>query len=204
MRLEVVYDGTLSVTMGDNDANVERLEPHEAYGLQGVPKSRGEALRAVQEELHREMARRAGAYGRSLAELFKAIEEARQAFEAGLDVLVENARRGLGPQAASRSRHEVVDHIDEVPPERGAVTVDGFRAVEHYAERHGGLMAEATTVRHHLIIHREAMGFRGHHLVEEIFPLPAALPPLEVAWRQAREKLKKTKRQATTESSPVV
>ncbi len=197
MHLEVVYDGMLSVTMGDNDANIERLEPHEAYGLQRVPKSRGEALRAVQEEFRREIARRAGSYGRRLAELFKAIEEARQAFEAGLEVLVENARRGLGPQAASRSWHEVVDHID-------AVTVDGLRAIERYAERHGGLMAEATTVRHHLIIHREAMGFRGHHLVEEIFPLPAALPLLEVAWRQAREKLKDTKHPATTESSPVV
>lgn len=190
--------------MVDNYDNIEGPGPHEAYGLQRVPKSRNEAIRSIKEELHREIARRSGTYGRRLAELFEAIEEARKVFEADFEALIENDRQWPGPQAASRSWHELVAQIDNAPPGLGATLAERVRDVERSAERHEGLRAEATTVRHHLTIHREAMGFLRHALVEEKFPLPDALPPIEVAWRQAREKLKETKPQATTEHSPVV
>ncbi|MCZ6661078.1 MAG: hypothetical protein O6916_06540 [bacterium] len=179
--------------MGDNDARVERLDPYETYGLQCIPKSRTESLEALQAELHREIARRAGAYGSRLAELFEALEGARQAFDAGLGELVDSALRRLGPQAARWSWGELIAGIEALPPKRGATLAKGARAVERSAELYVGLRAQAEGVRHHLIIHREAMGFRRHHLVDEKFPLPAALPQVEAAWRQARAGLKESR-----------
>ena len=179
--------------MGDNDARVELLDPYETYGLQRIPKSRAESLEALQAELHREIARRAGAYGIRLAELFEALEGARQAFEAGLAELMDSALRRLGPQAARWSWGELIGGIEALPPKRGATLAQGARAVELSAELHVGLRAQAEGVRHHLIIHREAMGFRRHHLVDEKFPLPAALPQVEAAWRQARAGLKESR-----------
>lgn len=52
-------------------------------------------------------------------------------------------------------------------------------AINQEIERFNRLQQEAATVRHHLIIHREAMGLWAHHDVFRLYPVPPALPLLE-------------------------
>jgi hypothetical protein len=162
----------------------ERTSPHEEYGVQKVPKSRAEALGELEEEIRREMARRAGSYGQRLLELFEGIEDAQIAFEEGLAALRDKAKGRFGPAVLGWPWPELLARIEELPEESKAPLAEDVRAVEHWAQRYEGLRTEAALVRHHLIVHREAMGFRRHHLVEEKFPAPKALPSLEKAWRQ--------------------
>lgn len=152
------------------EAAEERPDPHEEYGVRPVPKSRQESLGSIQAELQREMARRAGAYGRQLLKLYGELEAAGREFDEGLRRLIH--------EDAGRRWSELVAGAD------GELR-EALRAVERSRERHEALRGEVEAVRLSLIIHREAMGFRRHHLVEEKFPPPEALPPLEAAWRRA-------------------
>lgn len=171
--------------MKEQNDKVERVDPHEAYGVLRVPKSRAEALGQIKEELQREMARRAGTYGRRLARLLEAIEAARGAFDESLEAVRASAIGSFGPKAARWSWDDLVARIETLSPDGQGSLASEVRSIEGYAERHMRLRSEWDAVRQSLVIQREAMGFRRHHLVDEKFPTPRALPPLEVAWRRS-------------------
>lgn len=156
------------MTKGEEAA--ERPDPHEEYGVRPVPKSRQESLSHIQAELRREMARRAGAYGRQLLILYGELEAAEREFDEGLRRLIH--------KDAGRSWSELAAGAD-------GELLEALGAVERSHGRHKELRGEVAAVRLSLVIHREAMGFRRHHLVEEKFPPPVALPSLEAAWRRA-------------------
>ena len=183
--------------MTDHDETTERPDPHETYAVPRVPKSRGETLSQIKAEIQREMARRGGAYGRRLLDLTETLKAARRDFDANLKTLRASAQAHFGPQARGWSWDELLAQIGGLSPDAQAVLSTGVLAVEKSAERYRGLRAEAATVRQHLIIHREAMGFRRHHLVEEKFPQPADLPSLEEAWRRAPPASQETPLQRT-------
>jgi hypothetical protein len=142
-------------------------DPHETYGVQRVPKSRADALGQIKADLQREMARRAGGYGSRLTELMGGLEASEAAFQRGLETLLESAVERFGPQAARWSWGEVVGQVATLSPQGLGPLEPVVRTVEDAAERHEDLRAKLEAARQVLIIHREAMGFRRHHLVEE-------------------------------------
>jgi hypothetical protein len=180
--------------MKERKETAERIDPHEAYGIQRVPKSSAEALGEIKKELQREMSRRAGAYGRRLMELLEAIEAARDAFDGSLEMARTSAIDHFGPEATQWPWNDLVARIEALPPDGQSSLASEVRSVQMCAERYKGLRVEWAAVRQHLIIHREAMGFRRHHLVDEKFPTPDALPPPEVAWRGTFAEVEKASR----------
>lgn len=163
----------------------ESIEPHELYGVQPVARSRSDSLAKIKDELQREMARRAGVYGRRLLEISGALEAARSDFEEVLESLRMHARSRFGRASEGWPWIEVADKIKSLPPDGSASPARALRALEGCSELHFQLRTQWAAAKQNLIIHREAMGFRRHHLVEEKFPAPEALPPLEAAWPRA-------------------
>ena len=112
----------------------------------------------LQEELLQEKAQVLGRAGESVSRVLERLRE----IEGVIDALLQKPRQGLRGVTGQSSD----------PEESARPGTQRVQAVNEEIRRYNALREEAKVRFYYLIVTREAMGLRRHHLMEEIYGIP--------------------------------